>query len=59
MEDVVKREEASELKDLETLCEGASQEFDSHTLAFFFWLTLVKTEEDRNLMVTHRYAYTV
>jgi len=56
IEDIVGRNDAEELRPLEDLCAGCAEKHSFHAPAFFYWISLVKSNADVNQERAHRLA---
>ena len=54
IEDVVGRNEAEELRFLDDLCAGCAEKHGFHAPAFYYWVSLVKSNADVNQERAHR-----
>ena len=54
IEDVVGRSRADELRSLEELCARCAEEHGFHAPAFYYWISLVKSNADVNQERAHR-----
>ena len=54
IEDVVRRSGAEELRSLEDLCVRCAEQHGFHAPAFFYWISLVKSNADVNQERAHR-----
>lgn len=54
IEDIVGRNDAEELRPLEDLCAGCAEKHSFHAPAFFYWISLVKSNADVNQERAHR-----